>query len=69
MYVFYTNQSIDEIKKYYLEEVRKNQWIVVRDEDDGLICIKGDYQLSLGYKNPSVQGRYDIILRWPATIR
>lgn len=66
-YVFDTNKSRDEIKKYYLEESRKKQWIIVKKSKEGLTCTKGDYQLGVVYKNSNVTGEYDIVLRWPIT--
>jgi len=64
-YDFYTNKSGDEIKKYYLEELRKNQWIIVSDSDHAIYCTKAKFQLTVGFNDSSLAGQYQIYLRWP----
>jgi len=65
VYFFETNKSSDEIKQYYLDEVRKNQWIVVSVSNDTIYCTKVDCKLWVVFKNPNIAGQYHINLGWP----
>ncbi len=69
LYVYYTNQSSDEIKKHYQEEAKKNQWILQNEHEGASLYSKGSYQLYVVHKTPSNIGRYHISLCWPPNMR
>jgi len=63
-----TNLSYDEFYKYYIEETKKNGWILKRDRTLGkyreLEFLKDELYLRIGYNLELENHDYSIAIRW-----